>query len=85
MADAIVKIIASLLAYFTARGIDKLIAKWVAYFVIAWEMAVSTEAMQIFRDNVKAIKEGMAKNGNDILKWRKDHLGEAASNLEGTL
>lgn len=65
MATGIVQIIASVLSYLSARGIDALIGKWVAYFTIAWEKVASEKALSQFRST----KEELVKNMPD--KWKE--------------
>lgn len=70
MSDVIVRATASVVSYLAARGIDKLIAKWVAQIAFAANIAASKEALSIFRtsfDDIKSKSEGKYKQWED---WR---------------
>lgn len=78
MADAIVQIIAWVLAAGASIGIDALIGKWVAYFTIAMENAASDRARKAFADAVAAFK-AEAKPNTAWDDWRRKAVQPAAS------
>ncbi len=74
-----VKIINSLsilIAFFVAIRLDGLIAKWVAYFMIAWENAASNNARKIYDENVMVFRKEVNKNKGIWDQWRKEKMHE---------
>jgi hypothetical protein len=70
MAGSIVQIIASILAYLSARGVDMLLGKWAAYVVIAWEKVVSQSALEQFRQTRNDLVKDMPDKWKEWEKWR---------------
>lgn len=70
MEGSIVQIIASVLAYLSARGIDMIIGKWVAYFTIAWEKVASQKALDQFRETKNSLVKDMPDKWKEWEKWR---------------
>jgi hypothetical protein len=75
MAEAILKIVGYTIAWLVAKGIDKILGKWVAYFSIAWEDSANRVAKDEFRKAVVEIREGMKAKSGDWDAWRK-RIGE---------
>ncbi len=71
MVPSIVQIIASILAYLSARGVDKIIGKWAAYFVIAWEKVASQGALDEFRQTRNDLVKDMPDKWKEWEKWRE--------------
>lgn len=63
-------IIASLLAYLSARGMDIVLGKWAAYFVIAWEKVASEAALNQFRKTRDDLVKEMPDKWKEWEKWR---------------
>lgn len=72
MAEGIVTIVAAVLSYLAARGIDKLIGKWAAYFTIAWEKSSNEAMRKEFSEVVDRLKESLPKKNKDWEEWRKN-------------
>lgn len=70
MASSIIQIIAAILAYLSARGVDAIIGKWAAYFVIAWERVASEKALNQFRETRNDLVSGMPEKWKEWEKWR---------------
>jgi hypothetical protein len=70
VAGSIVQIVASVLAYLSARGIDAIIGKWAAYVTIAWEKAASKKALEQFRQTRTDLIKEMPEKWKDWDKWR---------------
>jgi hypothetical protein len=71
MATSIVQIIASVLGYLAARGIDQIVGKWVAYFEIAWEKVATKKAMDTYRETKNTLVIDMAEKWKEWDDWRK--------------
>jgi hypothetical protein len=71
IATSVVQIIASVLGYLAARGIDAIIGKWVAYFVIAWEKAASDKALAEFKRTKDELIKVMPEKWKEWDDWRK--------------
>lgn len=74
MTTAITQAIASILAYAVARGIDTVIGKWVAMFMVAWEKTASDKAMSAYRDQMKQIVDDMPGKWNNWDQWRQSRF-----------
>jgi hypothetical protein len=62
---AVVQIVASIFSYLAARGIDKIIGKWMAFFMIAFEKTATQSAL----DEYNKTKEKLAVDMSD--KWKE--------------
>ncbi len=72
MASAIVQIIASIMAYLAARGLDMILGKWVAYIVIAMERIESKAALDSYRETTNNIAKEMADKAQKWDDWRNN-------------
>lgn len=71
MAASIVQLIAAIVSWLAAKGIDSLIGKWAAYFTIAWEKS-SNEKMRVsFSETVDKMKIDLPAKHKDWEAWRK--------------
>lgn len=70
MASSIVQIVASVLAYLSARGIDQIVGKWAAYFSIAWEKVASQKALDKFTETRNSLVKDMPDKWKEWEKWR---------------
>lgn len=71
MEIAIVQIIASAIGYFSARGIDSIIGKYLAMIQIAFEKAASKSARDEYRARMDAIVSKMPGKSKEWDEWRK--------------
>lgn len=71
LATAIVQMIASIIAYFVARGLDSILGKWVAYFTIAWEKVATEQALQSFRETQNQLASQMPEKWKEWDEWRQ--------------
>lgn len=71
MVDSILKLCAAIVGYLAARGIDAIIGKWLAYFIIAWEERASDKSKAAFAEAMKSIKESMPSKAAAWENWRK--------------
>jgi hypothetical protein len=69
---AIVQLIASVFAYFVARGLDALLGKWVAYFTIAWDHVASKAALEEYRKTRSDLASAMPDKWKEWDEWRKN-------------
>ena len=76
IATAAVQIIAAVLAYLSARGIDNIIGKWFAYFTIAWEKVASKNALDTYRQTRNNLVEAMPDKWKEWDEWRKNLGGK---------
>lgn len=70
IATSIVQILASVLSYLSARGIDNIVGKWFAYFTIAWEKVASQKALDTFRDTKAELVKNMDEKWKQWDNWR---------------
>ncbi len=70
MAPSIVQIVAAILAYLSARGVDAILGKWAAYVTIAWEKVASQNAMATFHATRNALVKEMPDKWKEWEKWR---------------
>jgi hypothetical protein len=68
---AIIQIFASLFAYLAARGIDKIISKWIAFFMIAFEKTATQAALDEYNKTKQQLIIDMADKWADWDKWRE--------------
>ncbi len=73
MATGIVQIVASVLSYLSARGIDAILGKWAAYFVIAWQKVASDKALATFTETRDNLVRDMPAKWDQWDDWRKKH------------
>lgn len=71
MVESILKITASIFSYAAAKGIDAIIGKWLAYFVIAFEQQASERAKTSFAGTISNIKKNMPEKAKAWDEWRK--------------
>jgi hypothetical protein len=72
LATAIFQIV----AWFAVRGIDKIIAKWVAYFFIAWQANATKEAQAAFNEGINEVKLNMPDKAKAWEDWRASHQSQ---------
>lgn len=72
MATSIVQIIASIMSYLAARGVDAILGKWVAYFTIAWEKVATKKALDSFHETRDSMVIEMAEKWQEWDDWRKN-------------
>lgn len=68
--DSVLKIAASVVSWLAAKGVDKIIGKWLAYFVIAFEQQASESAKKSFSDTINTIKQNMPEKAKAWDNWR---------------
>ena len=71
MATSIISILASGVAWFAAKGLDSLLGKWLAYFIIAFEERASDKAKAAFSESLNAIKANAPEKAQAWADWRK--------------
>lgn len=71
MGNSILKILSSLIGFLAAFGIDRIIAKWVAYFTIAWEKHATESALKDFNEAIADFKKQSIGAGEKWEDWRK--------------
>lgn len=71
MAESILSIFAGVIGLFAAWGIDKIVGKWLAYFLISWEEKASKEALASFSETIATIKKDMPKKYASWESWRE--------------
>lgn len=71
MVTAIVQGLASLVGYLSAKGIDAIVGKWVAYVNIAFEQAASERAKKAFAETMAEIKASSPEKAKAWEEWRK--------------
>jgi hypothetical protein len=71
IATSIVQILASVLGYLAARGVDDIVGKWFAYFTIAWEKVASQRALNTFRETKDDLAKNMDEKWKEWDNWRK--------------
>jgi len=71
LAESIMQILAGVIGLLAAWGIDKMVGKWLAYFVIAWEEKATKEAHAAFSETLAAVKKDMPKKYAAWEEWRK--------------
>ena len=72
-----VKVIETLgivIAFFMAIKLDALIAKWVAYFMIAWENMATSKAKAAYEKSVIDFRNKAFKNPEIWKKWRENTI-----------
>lgn len=74
LATAIVQVIASILAYLSARGIDHIVGKWVAYFTIAWQKVASDRALATYQETMNALASSMPDKWKEWEDWRNGKI-----------
>lgn len=72
MAESIVKIISSILGFFTVRYTDKVIGKWVAYFSIAWELTATKGAKDAYAKAAQEFKDNSSDKYKKWEEWRRE-------------
>lgn len=70
MATAIVSAVGWLVGYFAAKGIDHILAKWVASFAIAWDRFSSEKAKAVFRESTQSLQVQLADKSAEWKAWR---------------
>lgn len=76
MVNSIVQIIASVVGYFAARGIDSIIGKYLALIQIAFEKSASAKAREEYRASFNTAAQSLSQAYPDWMEWRKRNLGE---------
>lgn len=76
MVDSIISAIASGIAWLASKGIDSLIGKWLAYFVIAFEQRGNDNAKNAFTETINALKLNSPDKAKAWADWRKRGAGE---------
>lgn len=71
MIDSILKIFSGVVSYLSAVGIDRIIAKWVAAFTIAWEERASKAALDEYHSELSLMKLRAAENIKKQQEWWK--------------
>lgn len=71
MAESILTIVSGIVSYLAAFGIDKLIAKWVAAFTIAWEERASRAAVDEYLSQLTLLKLSLKDNQKKQESWWK--------------
>lgn len=71
MATSIVSIIASILSYLSAKGIDSILGKWAASFSIAWEKTKNDAMSKSFDEHMAKLQEELPKKYKAWESWRK--------------
>jgi hypothetical protein len=59
-----------IVAWLASWGIDRFIAKWIAYFQIAWENHANDEAKAIFDATIHRVKINMPEKAKAWDDWR---------------
>jgi len=68
---AIIQGLASLVGYLSAKGVDALVGKWVAYLNIAFEQSGSERAKKAFSETMSVIKFSSPEKAKAWEEWRK--------------
>lgn len=76
---AIAEFCFKVVGFLASWGIDRLIAKWVAYFMIAWENYISDEARAKFNAAMDEIRQNMPEKAKTWDEWRKTPRPESSS------
>lgn len=71
MITAIIQALASGISWLAAKGVDNIIGKWLAYFVIAFEERASEKAKLAFAETLGEIKKSMPEKAKAWETWRK--------------
>jgi len=73
MAKAILGILGSVFSWAAAKGIDKILGRWLAYFIIAFEERASNQAKSSFNEAIDEIKANSKEKAKAWDEWRKNH------------
>lgn len=71
--EAVVNLVAGVVSYLAARGVDHVLSKWVAYFTIALEKSASKRAREEYKLAMEQMVTDLASKYDDWKKW-KDSL-----------
>ena len=64
--------ILSVVSWLATKGLDRLLAKWVAYFQIAWEDKASNEAKALFSASIQRVKTNLPEKAKAWDDWKKN-------------
>lgn len=78
LAKPILEILAAVFGYFSARGIDAILGKWLAWAVIAWEQRSSEASKAAFNQAMTEIKTDMPAKAEAWENWRRRAANIAA-------
>lgn len=67
-------LIVSIVAWLASKGLDRFVAKWVAYFQIAWENSASAEAKAFFDAATHRVKVNMPDKAAAWESWRRNSM-----------
>ena len=73
---SVISLLASVVGWFAARGIDKILGKWVAYVTLAFNKAATESALEEYRNAMDVMKNDMADKYDDWAKWRDSTKGK---------
>ncbi len=60
----------SVVGWLAARGIDKYLAKWLAWIMIAWQNYSSAEAQAAFAAGINEVKAKLPEKAKSWEEWR---------------
>lgn len=64
--------IVAVLTFLASRGLDRMISKWVTYFVSRYEEGITEQARRRFYRITKEM--GASRDSKELLDWKKRHL-----------
>ncbi len=68
VSETILKLISAVLGLFATWGLNKVIGKWVAHFIIVWEAEAAKEAREAYATAMQDFKTTSQPNYS---KWRE--------------
>jgi hypothetical protein len=68
--DFLLKITGPIIAYLAGRGLDTIIARWVAYFVTCWEDKASKEALALYHEHMQNLQIQLLEKSKTQTDWR---------------
>lgn len=71
MTESILKVVSSFVGWLAAKGIDRILSRWLATFIIAWENKASEAARKEFADAIQELKQNMPEKYSAWEEWRK--------------
>lgn len=57
--------------WFAARGLDKILGKWLAMMMIAFQTKASKDALKIYNDQLDEWRATLPEKAKDWDEWRK--------------
>lgn len=70
MTKSVLEVVSSFVGWLAAKGIDRILSRWLATFIIAWENKASAAARQEFADAIASLKNDMPEKYSAWEEWR---------------